>query len=203
MFLPSSWSNGLMRKSFKLVWRCQQLLSGFLTNVTCPECHVNHVCQLTIRVIMKWSWGLCTDLLAFAWQLRKTSVRRPSDEGAVRPVIASNGVIVMQFVERYLNLYQRNNLILWFIILHVSVVQYVHILIYLSFWFIWLFIREALRVHIIQEAVGFRLSFVFTTALDARTVQQSVFTLDSNGWLEQYFLLVFDFVNNNRIQEQK
>jgi len=26
-----------------------------------------------IRVIMKWSWGLCTDLLAFALQLRKTS----------------------------------------------------------------------------------------------------------------------------------
>ena len=33
--------------------------------------------------------GLCTDLLAFALQLRKTSARRQSDEGAVRPVIAS------------------------------------------------------------------------------------------------------------------
>ena len=28
--------------------------------------------SLMIRVIMKWSWGLCTDLLEFALQLRKT-----------------------------------------------------------------------------------------------------------------------------------
>ena len=49
-----------------------------------------------IRGIMKWSWGLCTDLLAFDLQLRKTSVRRPSDEGAVPPVIASNGVPFLQ-----------------------------------------------------------------------------------------------------------
>ena len=42
---------------------------------------------------------LCTDLLAFAKQQRKTpeiSARRPSDEGAVRPVIASNGVPFLQ-----------------------------------------------------------------------------------------------------------
>ena len=47
-----------------------------------------------IGVIMKWSWGLCTDLLAFALHMRKIpeNLRRPSDEGAVRPVIASNGV---------------------------------------------------------------------------------------------------------------
>ena len=45
-----------------------------------------------IRVIMKMIQGLCTDFLAFALQPRKTSARRPSDEGAVRPVIASNGV---------------------------------------------------------------------------------------------------------------
>ena len=38
------------------------------------------------RVIMKLSQGLCTDLLAFALQLgkpRKTSAKRPYDEGAV------------------------------------------------------------------------------------------------------------------------
>ena len=40
--------------------------------------------------------GLCTDLLVFALQLRKTSARRPSDEGAVWPVIASNGVPFLQ-----------------------------------------------------------------------------------------------------------
>ena len=48
-----------------------------------------------IRVIMKWSWGLCTDL-AFALHPRKMPARRPSDEGAVRPVIASNGVPFLQ-----------------------------------------------------------------------------------------------------------
>ena len=40
--------------------------------------------------------GLCTDLLAFSLQPRKTSARRPSDEGAVRPVIASNEVPFFQ-----------------------------------------------------------------------------------------------------------
>ena len=39
--------------------------------------------------------GLNTDLLAFALQLRKppeSSAKRPSDKGAVQPVIVSNGV---------------------------------------------------------------------------------------------------------------
>ena len=36
--------------------------------------------------------GLRIDLLAFALQLRKTSATRLSDEGVLRPVIASNGV---------------------------------------------------------------------------------------------------------------
>ena len=43
--------------------------------------------------------GLCTDLLAFALQLKKqpkTSTRRPYDEGAVRLVIASNAVRFLQ-----------------------------------------------------------------------------------------------------------
>ena len=42
---------------------------------------------------------MCTDLLAFALQLgkpQKTLARRPSDEGSVRPVIASNGVPFLQ-----------------------------------------------------------------------------------------------------------
>ena len=33
---------------------------------------------------------------AFALQMRKTSARRPSDEGTVRPVITSNGVPFLQ-----------------------------------------------------------------------------------------------------------
>ena len=42
---------------------------------------------------------MCTDLLAFALQLRKPqdiSVRKTSDEGAVRPVIVSNEVPFLQ-----------------------------------------------------------------------------------------------------------
>ena len=48
---------------------------------------------------MRWYLGLCTYLLAFTLQLRKTpetSAKRPSDEGAVWPVIASNGVTFLQ-----------------------------------------------------------------------------------------------------------
>ena len=45
---------------------------------------------------MKWFRGLCTDILVFALQLRKTSARRSPDEVAVRPVIASNGVPYLQ-----------------------------------------------------------------------------------------------------------
>ena len=48
-----------------------------------------------IKVIMKWSWGLCTDLLAFPYSWgkpQKTSASRPSDKEVVRPVIASNEV---------------------------------------------------------------------------------------------------------------
>ena len=54
---------------------------------------------LLIRVIIKWFWGSCIDLLAFALQLRKphkTSARRLSDEGTVWPVIASIGVPFLQ-----------------------------------------------------------------------------------------------------------
>ena len=35
-----------------------------------------------IRVIIIGYQGLCTDLLAFTLQLRKTSARRPSDDGS-------------------------------------------------------------------------------------------------------------------------
>ena len=81
------------RKSFKLVSWCHQLLSGFLAKGHLPQVSRQ---SLMIRVIMKLSWGLCTYLLAFALQLRKTSARRSSDEEAVRLVIGSNGVPFLQ-----------------------------------------------------------------------------------------------------------
>ena len=82
------WNHG--PNSFKLVWRCHRLLSRFLFKSHLPRQSRR---SLMIRVIIKWSRGLCTDLLAFTLQLiftRKTSSMRPSDEGAVRPVIVSN-----------------------------------------------------------------------------------------------------------------
>ena len=45
-----------------------------------------------IRMIMKLSWELCTDLLAFALQPRKTSASRSSDEGAVLPFLQMRSV---------------------------------------------------------------------------------------------------------------
>ena len=63
---------GICKKSFKLVWRYHQLLSGFLAKGHLSQVSRQSRRSLMIRVIMKWSWGLCTDLLAFALQLRKT-----------------------------------------------------------------------------------------------------------------------------------
>ena len=45
-----------------------------------PEYHVSYVCRLMIRVIMKCTRELGTDLLEFILWLRKTSARRLSDE---------------------------------------------------------------------------------------------------------------------------
>ena len=84
------------KKNFQLVWRCHQLLSGFLAKGHLPRVSRQSRRLLMIRVIMKWSWGLCTDLLEFALQPMKTSARRSSDDGAVRPLIASNGVPFLQ-----------------------------------------------------------------------------------------------------------
>ena len=58
-------------KKTQLLWRCHQLLSGFLGKGHLPRVPRQSRRSLMIRVIMKWSWGLCTDLLAFALQLRK------------------------------------------------------------------------------------------------------------------------------------
>ena len=90
---------GCRQKNFQLVWRCHQLLSRFLAKGHLPLVSRQSCRLLMIRVIMIWSWGLCTDLLAFAYSRekpQKTSARRPSDERAVRPDIASNGVPFLQ-----------------------------------------------------------------------------------------------------------
>ena len=64
------------KENFKLVWQCQQLLSGFLANG-----YLSQVSGRLLSVIMTWYRELCTDLLAFTLHLRntrKTSIRRPS-----------------------------------------------------------------------------------------------------------------------------
>ena len=55
---------GCGQKSLKLVWGCIYSYAS-LPMVT----YSSHVCQ--IRMAMKWSRGLSTDLLAFALLLRK------------------------------------------------------------------------------------------------------------------------------------
>ena len=45
---------GYSQKSYNLVWQCRM-------------CHVSLVYRL-----VRWSWGLCSDLLAFTLQLNKT-----------------------------------------------------------------------------------------------------------------------------------
>ena len=90
------WSNGLRpTKTFQLVGRCYQLLSGILAKGHLPRVSLQSRQSLMIRVIMKLSRGLCTDLLAFASRLRKSLARTPSAR-AVRPVIASNEVPSIQ-----------------------------------------------------------------------------------------------------------
>ena len=70
LFSMEPWA--LAKKMFKLVWRCHQLLPGFL-----PKGHLLQVSRLSYlsandRIIMRRYRGLCTDLLAFALRLRKT-----------------------------------------------------------------------------------------------------------------------------------
>ena len=56
---------GCRQKNLKLVWRCHQLLSGFLAKGHLPRVLQESCRSLMIRVLMKWSWGLCTDLWPF------------------------------------------------------------------------------------------------------------------------------------------
>ena len=66
------------KKRFKLLWRCQQLLFGFLA-----ECQVSQFCRLMIR---SWYRG-CAQIswhLPYGWgKPRKSSDSSPSDESCV------------------------------------------------------------------------------------------------------------------------
>ena len=52
---------------------------------TCSECHISHIC-LMIRVIMRWSRELCTDILAFTLQLRKILIFSIKHETPIIPL---------------------------------------------------------------------------------------------------------------------
>ena len=69
---------GCGQKSFKLVWRCHQLLSGFLIKGHSARVLRRSRMSANDRMIMRWYRGLCTDLLGFTLKLRKTSARWPS-----------------------------------------------------------------------------------------------------------------------------
>ena len=88
----------LVKKSFKLVWRCYQLLSRFLAKARLPRVsrHSRSVVNNKgdnemIPEAVHRSPGIC---LTAEENPRKP--RKPSDEGAVRPVISSNGVLFFQ-----------------------------------------------------------------------------------------------------------
>ena len=75
-------------------------LSWFLVKGHLPRVSRQSRWSLMIRVIMNWSRGGCAQIswhLPYNWgNRRKTSARRPSDERAVRPFIASNWVPYLQ-----------------------------------------------------------------------------------------------------------
>ena len=66
------WSNGLRPKSFKLLWWCKQLMSKFLAKCYLPRVSLQSRLLANDKEIMKWYQGLCTDLLGFTLQMRKT-----------------------------------------------------------------------------------------------------------------------------------
>ena len=72
---------GCGHESFKLVWRCHQLLSGFLAKRPLAPSVASVTSVANDKVDNEMILGQCTYLLAFALELRKTSARRPSDEG--------------------------------------------------------------------------------------------------------------------------
>ena len=64
---------GCGQKSFKLVRRCHQLLSGFLAKCHFPRTPRHSRLLANDMVIMRLYWGLRKNLLAFTLRLRKTT----------------------------------------------------------------------------------------------------------------------------------
>ena len=79
--------HGAMGKNFQLVWRCHQLLSGFLTKGQLPRVSRQSRRSLMIRMI-KNDPGGCVQISCHLPYSRgkpqKTLARTPSDEGAGR-----------------------------------------------------------------------------------------------------------------------
>ena len=105
MWPPSCpWSHGLgPKKKTLLVWRCHQLLSGFLSQrpLSPSVASVTSVAndkgdnEMVLGAVNR-SPGICLTVEENSRKLQETSARRPSDEGIVRPVVASNGVPFLQ-----------------------------------------------------------------------------------------------------------
>ena len=74
------------QRSLKLVWLCHQLLSRFLAKGHLPQ--VSHL-PANDKVGNEMKPGLCTDLLAFTLQSRKTSARsaKSSEMGSFTPPV--------------------------------------------------------------------------------------------------------------------
>ena len=85
-------ATGYDQKCFKLVWRCHQLLSGFLANGHLPRVSRQLRLSLMIRVIIRWSHGLCTDRSLDIYLTAKENLTMK----AVRPVIPLNGFPFLQ-----------------------------------------------------------------------------------------------------------
>jgi hypothetical protein len=63
---------GCEQKSFKVVWRCHQLLSGFLAKGYLPRVSRQSRLLINDKGENEMIPGLCTGLLAFMLQMRKT-----------------------------------------------------------------------------------------------------------------------------------
>ena len=73
------------KKSFKLVWRCHQLLSGFLAKGHLPRVSRQSRWSLMIRVIIKWSCAQISWHLPYSWekpQLGDRLVKRLCDQSS-------------------------------------------------------------------------------------------------------------------------
>ena len=81
------------KKSFNLLWRCHQLLPGFVASDHLPRVSRQSANEKDDNEIM------CGDLLTFTLQLRKTLTRRPSMK-TVQSIIAPNGPLPPNDQER-------------------------------------------------------------------------------------------------------